>query len=34
MFHKIKDVTPLPGLRLRVLFANGTTKLYDATPRT
>ena len=34
MFHKIKDVTPLPGLRLRVLFANGTTKLYDATPLT
>ena len=34
MFHKIKDVTPLPGLRLRVLFANGTTKLYDARPLT
>lgn len=30
MFHKIKDVTPLPDLRLRVLFVNGTTKLYDA----
>lgn len=29
MFHKIKDVTPLPGLRLYVQFANGTTKLYD-----
>ena len=32
MFHKVKNVTPLPRLRLRVQFANGTTKLYDATP--
>ena len=32
MFHKIKDVTPLPGLRLCVQFTNGTTKLYDTAP--
>ncbi len=32
MFHKIKDVFPLPGLRLSVQFANGTTKIYDVTP--
>ena len=34
MFHKIKDVTPLPDLRMRVQFANGTTKLYDVAPLT
>ena len=34
MFHKIKDVTPLPGLCMRVQFVNGTTKLYDVAPLT
>lgn len=34
MFHKVKDVTPLPGLCLRVQFANGMTKLYDIAPLT
>lgn len=29
MFHKVKDVFALPGMRLSVQFANGTTKLYD-----
>ena len=29
MFHKVKDVNALPGMRLSVQFANGTTKLYD-----
>lgn len=32
MFHKIKEVYPLPGMRLSVLFANGTTKTYDVSP--
>ena len=32
MFHKVKDVKPLSGLRLLVQFANGTTKLYDTRP--
>lgn len=29
MFHKVKDVVALPGMRLSVQFANGTTKIYD-----
>ena len=29
MFHKVKDVAALPGMRLSVQFANGTTKIYD-----
>lgn len=29
MFHKIKDVYPLPEWKLSVLFADGTTKTYD-----
>ena len=29
MFHKIKDVVALPGMRLSVQFANGVTKVYD-----
>lgn len=32
MFHKIKDVYPLPGMKLSVLFIDGTTKKYDAAP--
>lgn len=34
MFHKIKSVAPLSDLRLRVQFANGTTKLYNVSPLT
>lgn len=30
MFHKIKEVYPLPEMRLSVLFSDGTTKSYDA----
>ena len=32
MFHKIKEVYPLPDLRLSVLFSDGTTKTYDVAP--
>lgn len=32
MFHKVKEVYPLPGMRLSVIFANGTTKVYDVAP--
>ena len=32
MFHKVKDISPLPGMRLSVQFANGTTKTYDVAP--
>ena len=32
MFHKVKNVSPLPGYRLSVQFAEGATKLYDVTP--
>lgn len=31
-FHKVKEVSVLPDLRLSVQFANGTTKIYDAAP--
>lgn len=31
-FHKVKDVSALPDLRLSVQFANGTTKIYDVAP--
>lgn len=30
MFNRVKDVSALPGMRLSVLFVNGTTKVYDA----
>mgnify|MGYP000899443586 CR=1 FL=1 len=30
-FHKVKEAPVLPDLRLSVRFANGTTKIYDAT---
>ncbi len=29
LFHKIKEVSALPGMRLAVQFENGTTKLYE-----
>jgi len=32
MFHKIKEVYPLPELQLSVLFADGTTKTYNMKP--
>ena len=32
LFHKVKDVAAMPGMRLSVQFANGTTKLYDVKP--
>lgn len=32
MFHKVKEVYPLPNLSLSVIFANGTTKTYDVSP--
>lgn len=32
MFHKIKNVFPLPAYRLSVQFAEGITKLYDVAP--
>ena len=32
MFHKVKEVYPLPGMRLSVIFANGATKVYDVVP--
>ncbi len=32
MFNKIKEIYPRAGKSLAVLFANGTTKLYDMEP--
>lgn len=32
MFHKIKNVSPLPEYRLSVQFAEGVTKIYDVKP--
>lgn len=32
MFHKVIEVYPLEGKRLNVIFADGTTKTYDARP--
>lgn len=32
MFHKIKNVVPLPDYRLSVTFAEGVTKIYDVAP--
>ncbi len=32
MFHKVKNVSPLPDCRLSVQFAEGVTKLYDLKP--
>ncbi len=29
MFHKVKNVSPLPDYRLSVQFSEGVTKLYD-----
>lgn len=32
LFHKVKDVSPLPAMKLSVQFANGATKIYDVKP--
>ena len=32
MFHKIKNISPLPDYRLSVQFAEGCTKIYDVKP--
>ncbi len=32
MFHKIKNVSPLPEFKLSVQFAEGVTKIYDVKP--
>ncbi len=32
MFHKVKNVSPLPDYRLSVQFSEGVTKLYDLRP--
>lgn len=32
MFHKVKTVKPLDGLKLIVTFAEGVTKIYDVRP--
>ncbi len=32
MFHKIKNVSPLPDFKLSVQFREGVTKLYDLNP--
>lgn len=29
MFHKVKEVSPLSEKKLKVLFVDGTTKVYD-----
>ena len=32
MFHKIKNISPLPEYKLSVQFAEGVTKIYDVKP--
>ncbi len=32
MFHKIKNVSPLPDYKLSVQFSEGVTKIYDMNP--
>ena len=32
MFHKIKNVFPLPDYKLSVQFAQGVTRIYDVAP--
>lgn len=32
MFHKIKNVSPLPEYKLSVQFSEGVTKIYDVKP--
>ncbi len=32
MFHKIKNVSPLPQYKLSVQFSEGVTKIYDVKP--
>lgn len=32
MFHKIKDIVPLPDYKLRVQFSEGSTRIYSVAP--
>ncbi len=32
MFHKVKEVSPLPGYKISVRFAEGVTKIYEVAP--
>ena len=32
MFHKVKNVAPIPDLKLSVQFSEGVTKVYDMKP--
>lgn len=32
MFHKVKNVFPLPDYKLNVQFSEGVTKIYDVKP--
>ncbi|MGN0476535.1 MAG: DUF2442 domain-containing protein [Ruminococcus sp.] len=32
MFHKIKNVSPLPEFKLSIQFSEGVTKIYDVKP--
>lgn len=32
MFHKVKNVTPIPDFKLSVQFSEGVTKIYDMKP--
>lgn len=32
MFHKVKNVSPLPDFKLSVQFSEGVTKIYDVKP--
>ena len=32
MFHKIKNVAPIPDFRLSIQFSEGVTKVYDMKP--
>ena len=32
MFHKVKNVFPLPEFKLSVQFSEGATKIYDVKP--
>ena len=32
MFHKVKNVFPLPEFKLSIQFSEGATKIYDVKP--
>jgi hypothetical protein len=32
MFHRVKDVQPLPTMILQIIFVDGCTKYYDVKP--